>query len=204
MLIDFNRAVKEYGIKATGVIQVGAHWAEEHEMFLEHGATKFIYIEPCYKAFDVLVDRFKGNPQVMMFQFAAGASTFSTRMYTETVNNGQSNSLLKPKDHLVQHPNIEFNGYEDIVVMPLDSIDALTVGCNFLVMDCQGYELEVLKGAENILKDMEWVYTEVNRKEVYEGCARVEEIDQFLWERGFEALEEKWAGGWGDKLFRRI
>ena len=46
-------------------------------------------------------------------------------------------------------------------------------------MDVQGYELEVLKGATETLKHVDYVYCEVNRDEVYEGNAYVEEIDEF-------------------------
>ena len=38
---------------------------------------------------------------------------------------------------------------------------------NFLNMDVQGYELEVLKGGTTTLEKIEYVMTEVNRAEVY-------------------------------------
>ena len=69
-------------------------------------------------------------------------------------------------------------------------------------MDVQGYELEVLKGAIKTLNQIDYVYCEVNRDEVYENNAYVEEIDEFLAEYGMERMETDWAGDiWGDALY---
>tara|TARA_B100000965_G_scaffold362182_1_gene344050 strand:- start:137 stop:385 length:249 start_codon:yes stop_codon:yes gene_type:complete len=71
-------------------------------------------------------------------------------------------------------------------------------------MDVQGYELEVLKGATETLKNINYVYCEVNRDEVYENNAYVEEIDEFLAGYGMERVETNWAGDiWGDALYIR-
>ena len=45
-----------------------------------------------------------------------------------------------------------------MIVMDITSIN----------MDVQGYELEVLKGATKTLEQVDYVYCEVNRDEVYE------------------------------------
>jgi hypothetical protein len=69
-------------------------------------------------------------------------------------------------------------------------------------MDVQGYELEVLKGASKFLSHIQFIYCEVNRAEVYEGCPMIEEIDQFLGEYNFERVDTNWAGDtWGDALY---
>ena len=47
---------------------------------------------------------------------------------------------------------------------------------NFLNMDVQGYELEVLKGGTTTLEKIDYVMTEVNRAEVYKKCAMIEEL----------------------------
>jgi hypothetical protein len=67
-------------------------------------------------------------------------------------------------------------------------------------MDVQGFELEVLKGATETLKGIDYVYCEINRDEVYEGCAKIWELDAFL--KDFTRVETSWAGGsWGDAIY---
>jgi hypothetical protein len=44
--------------------------------------------------------------------------------------------------------------------------------------------------------------TEVNRAELYKGCARIEDLDMFLSQYGFERVETTWDGGtWGDAFY---
>ncbi len=76
-------------------------------------------------------------------------------MHTETRNQGQSNSLLKPKTHLEAHPEIEFTGELSVKVLPMDSFDF--GGKNLLVMDVQGYELQVLLGGAKTLEQIDYL-----------------------------------------------
>ena len=48
---------------------------------------------------------------------------------------------------------------------------------NFLNLDIQGAELLALRGIEDNLKFIDYIYTEVNTGEVYKNCAKVYEID---------------------------
>lgn len=73
---------------------------------------------------------------------------------------------------------------------------------NVLNIDAQGYELSVLKGAIDVIGDLDAVYAEINRGEVYEGCAYVNELDAFLAAFRFHRKETDWYGGsWGEALY---
>jgi hypothetical protein len=54
-----------------------------------------------------------------------------------------------------------------------------------LVMDTQGSELLVLRGAEPLLPHFKFVKTEVPDFEAYAGCAQLEDIAAFFAARGF-------------------
>jgi FkbM family methyltransferase len=56
---------------------------------------------------------------------------------------------------------------------------------DFLKIDVQGYELEVLHGAEGILPGIEVVLTEVNHLEVYDGAPLAAELIGYLAQRGY-------------------
>jgi hypothetical protein len=88
-------------------------------------------------------------------------------------------------------------------VKRLDSLGLAHKGYQLLVMDVQGFEGRVLKGATETLKQMNFVYTEVNRDEVYQGCTLVDELDELLSE--FERVETgAWVGGmWSDAFYIR-
>jgi FkbM family methyltransferase len=56
---------------------------------------------------------------------------------------------------------------------------------DFLKIDVQGYELEVLKGAVQVLGGIEVVFTEVNHIAVYEGAPLAAELIGWLADRGY-------------------
>ena len=51
---------------------------------------------------------------------------------------------------------------------------------NFLNFDIQGAELKALKGMEEYLNKVDYLYTEVNSNYVYVGCALITELDEYL------------------------
>lgn len=75
---------------------------------------------------------------------------------------------------------------------------------DFIWMDTQGAEKEVLMGAKNMLPHIDYIYTEYYDEEMYKGCVGMDQIKDIL--TGFELI-----GDWrfndsdgGDALFKRI
>lgn len=197
MILKLSDLIRKYSLKITGVIQAGCHHGQEVPEYQRARIRNIYLFEPCEDAYKILR---KSYPNIPAFQFALGASEGDMQMNIERKNKGQSNSLLKPVLHLEQYPDIIFDDLETVKMRTLDSFRI--PDCNFLNMDVQGYELEVLKGATETLKGIDYIYTEVNRDEVYEGCARIEAIDSFL--KDFTRVETDWMGGsWGDALYIR-
>jgi len=203
MLLNFPSLVKKYSIKADGCIHVGAHYAQEHPDYVTAGIKRFVYIEPCAATFNVLKNKFAGHHHIHLFNVACGEIEGQQVMYTGSQNEGQSNSLLKMQKHLEIHPGITLPNTELVTVKRLDSLGLAHKGYQLLVMDCQGFEGRVLKGATETLKQINYVYTEVNRDAVYENCTLVEELDELLHE--FDRVETgAWVGGmWSDALYIR-
>lgn len=203
MLLNFPSLVKKYSIKANGCIHVGAHHAQEHADYVAAGIKRFAYVEPCAAAFNLLKNKFGAYHHIQLFNVACGDVEGEQVMYTGSQNEGQSNSLLKMQKHLQIHPGITLPNTELVTVKRLDSLGLAHKGYQLLVMDCQGFEGRVLKGAAETLKQVNYVYTEVNRDAVYEGCTMVAELDELLNE--FDRVETgTWVGGmWSDALYIR-
>lgn len=56
---------------------------------------------------------------------------------------------------------------------------------DFIKIDTQGYELEILKGAEEALKSAEFVLLEISFLDIYVNCPLVADVLIFMKERGF-------------------
>lgn len=223
MMLPLQEVLNKYCICPKGVIHVGAHWAEEHEEYVRCGINRFTYIEPCKDAFYVLMKKFgfeyseneykhysRGygdeKMNINLLNYACGEKEGDMTMNVSNDNQGQSNSLLKPLLHLQQHPEVIFDNKEIVRVQPLDYILFEKQNYDFLVMDCQGYEGQVLKGAVNTLKHIDIIYTEINRGQTYEDNMEIEEMDLFLDFHGFTRVETHWPSPnwtWGDAVFIR-
>jgi FkbM family methyltransferase len=200
MLISFSAIKQKYQMNITGIIHVGGHFGEEIHEYVNNKISNIVIFEPLEKNFEILKQNVSGfNANIIGHQVALGSKELNLDMYVSS-NNGLSSSLLKPKKHLTQYRDITFEEKEKVEVKTLDSYSFTDY--NFLNMDVQGYELEVLKGAKETLNHIDYVYCEVNRDEVYEDNAYIEEIDEFLSSYNMERVEVDWQGDtWGDALY---
>ena len=200
MLLSFTGLRKKYNMDVKGIIHIGGHYGEEIDEYVRNGIQEIVIFEPLSDSFDILCENIQElNANIIAHQVALGPEETTATMYVSD-NEKQSSSLLKPKVHITHHPHVKFPETEDVEVKVLDDFDYTKY--NFINMDVQGYELEVLKGATETLKHVDYVYCEVNRDEVYEGHAYVEELDEFLSAYGMDRVETSWEGQiWGDALY---
>ena len=112
--------------------------------------------------------------------------------------------MLEPKEHLVKAPHVTFSSSAKVEIDTLDSYKSIINEYNFLIVDTQGYELEVLKGGVEVIRFIDYIYIEVNRGQVYINCSQFKEVNQFLVERGFYCSHIRWWDSWGDAFYIRI
>jgi len=192
--------IAKHSLKPHGVIQVGSHWGEEHPVWVGLGLRNIVHFEPLESN---CVKLREAHPDAVIYPIALGNKNTRMEMYTETVNGGQSCSLLAPKKHIDILPWIKFTGKELVTVCKLDDV-GLSDNFNFIYMDAQGYELEILRGAGKRLRKIDFIFTEVNCDEVFEDCAHIQQIDKFLEKYGMRRVETEWHGGcFGDALYVR-
>jgi FkbM family methyltransferase len=207
MLLDFNSLKSKYDFKINGILHIGAHFGEEYESYVSNGINNLIFFEPVPVTFQKLKNKLDGKATLV--NVALGNRNGKITMNIETANQGQSSSILKPALHLSQYPHIRFEDSIEVEITTLDyymnTLESNEVSnYNMINIDVQGYELEVFKGASEKLNDIDYIMTEVNRAEVYENCAKVEELDSFLKEYGFERVETTWDGiTWGDAFYTK-
>lgn len=217
MLISLSDLKVKYDLKINGVIHIGAHYGQEFPHYHKLGikTNNIMFFEPIKSNFEELQKRLR-EYKPLMFNLALGNENKEVSMFVETKNQGQSSSILKPVKHLTQYPTIVFDKKEKVNMVRLDDFlvklnqapfakDGNTIDktqYNLLNIDVQGYELEVLKGSAELLKTVDYIYTEINNAELYENCPMVEDLDAFLSKYGFERKETDWAGTtWGDALY---
>ena len=210
MIFDLNSIEQNTGIKITGAIHVGAFLGEELSQYRGLGLTNTILFEPQKKLYDIVKSKCIVKEQV--FNVALGSEEDVVGMFISDREGGvlngagASSSILAPKKHLEEHPEVTFPSKETIIVKRFDKfIEKNEVDIsnhNLLNIDVQGYELEVLKGVGDNLNKIQLIIAEVNRDEMYEGCPMIEDIDSYVAGFGFDRLAVHWqSASWGDAIY---
>lgn len=200
MLLDFEQLIAHHQMKIKGVIHIGAHYGQEHNLYRKNNINNIIYFEPLKKNFEVLRQNVDEN--TVLYNYALGNEEKDVEMFVESNNNGQSSSILEPDLHKEQYPHIVFNEKQIVEMKKLNSFGIDYSKYNFINIDVQGYELEVFKGGTSALPHIDYIISEVNRGNLYKNCAMVEDLDKFLSDFGFVRKDTSWVGGsWGDALY---
>jgi len=197
MLLNLEELQKKYNLNIKGIIHIGAHQGQEYSTYKRMGITNLIFFEPIPESFEVL----KNNVRGIVVNKALGSYNGKAIMYIAS-NEGISSSLLEPLYHSVQYPKILFDDTLEVDIIKLDDYLGHCTEFNFINIDVQGYELEVFKGAVEALESIDYIMTEVNRRDLYKECVQVAELDSFLYGYGFERVETCWPEiTWGDALY---
>lgn len=200
--MDFKELIERHKLKINGVIHVGAHWFEEWSLYRELKIGHKVFFEADPDNFNEGLKRNGVPDNVWLENLACGNENKMIELNYEERNQGQSNTILEPALCLEQYPDIVYKGKKLVKMIRLDDYHNDITPMNFLAMDVEGYELEVLKGATKHLQHIDYILTEVSCEERYKGQPMVEDLDSFLSPFGFERVETNWGGiNWGDALY---
>jgi FkbM family methyltransferase len=206
MLLNFSKLYKKYNLNIKGIIHIGAHYGEEIVEYVSNEVKNVTFFEPISSSLKILeenLSHYADKINIDIFPYALGNDEREVEMYVSN-RDGMCSSILKPKIVLTQYPDITFETREVVKMIRLDNAEIEFDNFNFLNIDVQGYELEVLKGSKNTLNNVEYIYTEINRDEVYENTPHVEKLDEFLDTYGFCRVETDWSGEtWGDAFYTK-
>jgi FkbM family methyltransferase len=203
MLLNYLTVIKQFNVDIRGVIHVGGHVGDELSSYKQCGVENLILFEPQKHCYDKLCKKVQeiNFPNATVINKALGNRTGKIEMISDPT--GLCGSILNPKLHLEISPDVVFSERFDVDISTLDDEIPENHEYNFLNMDTQGYELEVLKGGVNTLNQIEYIYTEVNQVEVYENNAMIGELDEFLNQYDMERVVTGWHGSqtWGDAFY---
>ena len=192
---DFMRnCFVTHKVVVKGVLHVGGHLGEEYPIYKKVGAQKIVFFEPIPDIYNELTKRLKGCEDVVLVKKALGSRNETRDMHIHR-GGGESTSFLKP--------TALYDGYFEEKTVPLEivTLDSFLPSLNdshvfnMLVTDTQGFDLEVLKGAQNALKQIKYIYTEVSKGH-YHGEPALEDFDVFLKPFGFRRVESSMYGSW--------
>jgi FkbM family methyltransferase len=187
------RLLRSRGI--TLVLDVGAskgHYALQLRRIGFEG--RIVSFEPLAEPFSALAAAAARDEAWDCRRLALGARDGEAEI--NVAGNSTSSSLLEMEERHVQSaPQAAYVGTESVAVASLDSIWGDLVGDDarvYLKLDVQGFELEVLRGADAHLGSVDCVQAELSFVPLYRDAPTFMEMIEFLGSRGFRlaGLEE--------------
>jgi FkbM family methyltransferase len=204
MLIDIFSL--KFPKEVRGILHLGAHECEERFKYLSRFNSitddDIIWI-------DALKDKVnsikQNNNTIQIFNECISNTDNEVISFTIT-NNYQSSSILNLKEHLLEHPDIHEISRIEMKTKTLKTFykenNFKQEQFNFFAIDIQGAELLALIGAGDILNTVDYIYIEVNTKELYENCALLDDIDSYLYKFNFVRKNILMTEhGWGDAFY---
>ncbi|MBN1121745.1 MAG: FkbM family methyltransferase [Anaerolineae bacterium] len=201
--IASHRSSRDAFIKLTHVpgeiggviVDVGANRGQLIEIAMQRfRPQKIVGIEPLPGAFAELQKKWGENPAVRLFQCAAGATNKPVEL--QVSHHDQASSVLPIRtddDLLFDQRDVSLSHVIRVEQRRLDDIlrEAGIGQIDLLVLDVQGYELEVLRGAEDSLQNTETIMLEVSFYPQYETQSLFWNVHNYLHEKGFVL---RWLG----------
>jgi FkbM family methyltransferase len=188
------------------VFDVGANIGQSVKVFRECFKQPLIHaFEPSPRIFSMLEARTAGVPNLRVVNMALGAHSGAAQFFENTVPDMSSLLPLGPEGWG------DIGAQYDVKVSTIDEycesnrVERIDV----LKLDTQGYDLEVLKGAQGLMLRgrIRLVLMEFIFSEMYKGLPRLDEIWKLLADHGFSLVTfyrfyyRNGAVSWTDALF---
>jgi FkbM family methyltransferase len=181
---DPNRFLRS----VRGVVHVGANVGQERDLY-DRLNLDVLWIEPIPEVFSELQSNIASLPRQRALRCLITERDDAVYEFNVANNHGESSSILPLKEHRDVWPKVNFTRtitLQSTTLATLVERERIDLSrYDTLVMDTQGSELLVLRGAEPVLRHFRFVKTEVPDFEAYAGCARLDDIAAFLEARGF-------------------
>lgn len=201
MLIPVSELQEDFNIKPKQILHVGAHLAEESKDYTEYFQAPVIWVE----AQPELCKKLKQSLD-MVLNSVIEACVLDQNDLVVTLNvtsNSQSTSILQFGTHSNTYPDVRVTESVTVRTKRLDSLLNGKKVPDFINLDIQGVELKAIMSLGVLIDQVEVIYTEVNKRQVYVGCSLIQDIDAYLKKYGFRRIATRWKrrSGWGDALY---
>jgi FkbM family methyltransferase len=175
-LLKFLDYCKTQNTKFKNVIDIGA-WCGTWAKAMEPYARKVIAFEPDKIHFECLLKN----------------ATINCEARREAVG-AEEKYISLTDDNFTQAKRVDKSG--DTRMVTIDSLDYKDV--DLIKIDVEGYEMEVLKGAQRTLQNTQYLMIELNNNTKKYGSSNAE-VEKYIKLSGFKVLMEHWP----DKVFYR-
>ena len=187
--IELEKLVKDIRAPET-IIDIGSNKGQFILLMEKLFPNKTVYsFEPIREMINKQKKFFEYKKNIIFHNLALGSSITSKDFLI--TNRMDSSSFLKIAQDNNESKNYLIKEKRNIKVSTLDEIliDKKIARPIFIKMDVQGYELEVLKGSNNLLKIADYLLLEVSENEMYQNQPTEKIIIEYLKDLNFNIFK---------------
>lgn len=182
------RWLQQFGVET--ILDIGANVGKFALMMNKILGNKTIYcFEPLKDCFEHLVNNTKHIDNIQCFNIGLGSNNKTVTIYHNEFS--PSSSLLEMSTlHKQAFPYTKNSVEEEVKIVSLDEMQSeLELNKKILLkIDVQGYELEVLKGADELIRQVDLVIVETSYVELYKDQPLYDDIYQYFLTRKFQYM----------------
>ena len=190
---------------SNGVLHIGGHFGQEATEYASKN-KRVIWIEAHPDHYQVLNATIEKYPNQVAVNALLGESSKKTEFFVAS-NEGASSSIFDLSiEHGFEKGRLEMTSTVELDMKRMDEIltPDMVSHLTHWVVDVQGAELSVLKGAGELINFAKSMEVEVSTREVYQGGVLFEELNAFLGLQGFRPVYRPYPNWHGDLLFVRV
>lgn len=196
--------------KNATIVEAGTYDGEDTRFFGHHFRKGKIYgFEPVEELYVRSIENTSQYKNVSIEKKALGEKNEKKSIYISNVSGrtSASSSLRTPKEHLTFHENVKFSAKQEVEVVNLDSwCDENKISkLDFMWLDVQGSEYDIIKSSPKIISNTKYLYCEVSLMEMYEGTILYDKFKDNMKQIGFDVVFEElpWED-MGNVLFKNL
>jgi len=190
---DFTKSrlikLKESGFEPKNVLDIGANMGQYYK--------EFTSVFPNSNVLSV-----EGNPECEEILRGVNPNYIITLLGKEI---GEINFYLNPDFDKCSGGSIykeKTRFYDNCVekILPIRTLDSLDKKFDYIKMDVQGAELDIIKGGLKTILDCHFIQLELSILKYNEGSPLISEVVSYLYHLGFNIYDIGALSYWGDKL----
>ena len=184
--------IKKNNLKFNKYIDVGTHEGEFLELILDKKITKIYCFEPQKFYFFFLKKKFK---KAKVYNYALDKETSKKFFFINKLDSTSTLSKINKKSFYLRFKNYllnQKNNYENKTFIKTTTLDIIfknnILKKTLLKIDVEGYELNVLKGAKNKLKEIPYILIEQQFGNQYKN-SDFSKVDKYLKDNNFKVTK---------------
>jgi FkbM family methyltransferase len=178
---------RTFGVFVKNVLNVGAYEGRHVEVLRKYCLGRIVLVEAVPEFHERLAHNIKGKPNLFSINALCSETPgILTSFYISS--NEESSSMLEFSRHKDLYPHIQVARVDNYCSESVSSIIynrfPETI-FNVLVLETQGAALQILKGADDYLCDVEAIYVDVSEVMIYDNSHILTEILLYLQQKDF-------------------